>query len=109
MAGKSDSGEQNWVTTGAAYLSKPTASRTTKYGYKTHRAPVKMCTSTYNKQFHTQTWGEQRVKYTTSNEGNVNQVCGKTRQNKWKMKGGLAMARRPVTSTAEHRPNKERN
>jgi hypothetical protein len=33
----------------------------------------------------------------TSNDGNVNQVCGKTRQNKWKMKGGLAMAKRPAS------------
>jgi hypothetical protein len=49
-----------------------------------------------------------RVKYTTLNEGNGNQVCRKTRQNKWKMKSGSTMARRPVTPTAEHRPNKER-
>jgi hypothetical protein len=28
-------------------------------------------------------------------------VCGKTRQNKWKMKNGSVMARRPKTSTAE--------
>jgi hypothetical protein len=27
------------------------------------------CTSTTNKQFRTRTWGEQRVKYTTSNDG----------------------------------------
>jgi hypothetical protein len=33
------------------------------------------------------------VKYTASNEGNVNQVCGKTRQNKWKMKGPPNAAR----------------
>jgi hypothetical protein len=45
--------------------------------------------------------GEQRVKYTTRNEGTKNQVCGKTKQNKWKMKNGSAMARRPVMSTAE--------
>jgi hypothetical protein len=32
--------------------------------------------------------GEQRVKYTTINEGNENQVCRKTRQNKWKIKRG---------------------
>ena len=41
--------------------------------------------------------GEQRVKHTTINEGNENQVCRKTRQNKWKMKSGSTMARRPVT------------
>jgi hypothetical protein len=34
----------------------------------------------------------------------LNQVCGKTRQNKWKTKGGAAMARRPVTLTTECRP-----
>ena len=39
-----------------------------------------------NKQFHTRTWGEQRVKYTTIHDGNGNQMCKKTRQNKWKMK-----------------------
>ena len=52
--------------------------------------------------------GQQRVKYTTGNELDWKQVCGKTRQNQWKMKNGSMMARRPVTSTAEHRPNKER-
>ena len=36
-------------------------------------------------------------------------MCRKTRQNKWKMKSGLWMARRPVTPTAERSPNKERN
>jgi hypothetical protein len=41
--------------------------------------------------------GGQGVKYTTLNEGNGNQVCRKTRQNKWKMKSGSVMARRPVT------------
>ena len=40
-----------------------------------------------------------RVKYTTGNEWDWNQVCGKTRQNQWKMKNGSMMARRPVTST----------
>ena len=38
--------------------------------------------------------GTERVKYTTMNDGNGNQVCKKTRQNKWKMKSGSAMARR---------------
>ena len=33
----------------------------------------------------------------------------KTRQNKWKMKSGSAMARRSVTSTAERLMNKERD
>ena len=51
----------------------------------------------------------QRVKYTTINEGNEKQVCRKTRQNKWKMKSGSPMARRPVTPTTENRTNKERN
>ena len=46
-----------------------------------------------DKQFHTKTWGKQRVKYTTHNEGNENQVCVKTRQNKWKMKNGSDTAR----------------
>ena len=63
----------------------------------------------YKKQFRTRTWGGQRVKYTTCNWWNWNQVCGRTRQNKWKMSDGSAMARRPVTSTAERRPNKERD
>ena len=62
-----------------------------------------------NMQYHTKTWGKQRFKYTMHNEGNENQVCGKTRQDKWKMKNGSAMARRPATSTSEHRPNKERH
>ena len=52
--------------------------------------------------------GKQRVKYTTGNEWDCKQVCGKTRQNQWKIKKGSMMARRPVTSNAEHRPNKER-
>ena len=33
----------------------------------------------------------------------------KERQKKWNMKSGSAMASRPVTSTAESRPNKERD
>ena len=78
-------------------------------GYITRRTPDITCTSTYNKQYRTRTWGEERVKYTTCIWWNWNQVCGKTRQNKWKMKSGFAMARRPVTSTAERCPNKERD
>jgi hypothetical protein len=60
-------------------------------GYITRRTRDITCTSTYNKQYRTRTWGEQRVKYTTCNWWNWNQVCGKTRQNKWKIKRGSAM------------------
>jgi hypothetical protein len=61
-------------------------------------------------------WGKQRVKYTTHNEGNENQVCGKTRKNKWKMnrrwledwrtppEQGEASTSAEVT-TAPHRPD----
>ena len=46
-----------------------------------------MCTSTYNKQYHTKTWGEQRVKYTTHNEGMKTRCVGKQDKTngKWKM------------------------
>ena len=47
-------------------------------GTITRRAPVKqMCASTYNKQYSTKTWGEQRVKYTTLNEEMKTRCMGK--------------------------------
>ena len=71
----------------SSLISKPTAIKKITYkgtkpdAHQKHSAQVLT-----NKQFHTRTWGEQGVKYTTLNEGNGNQVCRKTRQNKWKMK-----------------------
>jgi hypothetical protein len=53
--------------------------------------------------------GEQRVKYTTCNEWDWNQVRYKTRQNQRKMKRGSAMARKSATSTVERHPNKGRD
>ena len=67
----------------------------------------KNITLTINNLWQRHEW-KQRVKYTTGNEWDWKQVCGKTRQNQWKMKNGSMMARRPVKSNTEHRPNKER-
>ena len=41
--------------------------------------------------------------------GNENQVCRQQDKTNGYMKNGEAMARKPVTSTAERRPNKERS
>ena len=61
-----------------------------------------------NKQYPTQTWREQRAKYTVIMRRRKPGVqVNKTKQ--MEMKGGVAMARRPVTSTAERCPNKERD
>ena len=48
-----------------------------------------------------------QVFFTTCNWWDWKQLWRKTRQNQWKMKNGSVMARRSVTSTAEHPPNKE--
>jgi hypothetical protein len=54
-----------------------------------------------------QTWVRGPVAH-LYNKHNTDNKQSLTRQNQWKMKNGSMMARRPVTSTAEHHPNKER-
>ena len=67
-AEKSGAREQNWVITGDL-LSKTNGIQNNKINR--HKNNL-LCAhgnvhKHYNKQSHTKTWGEQRVKYTTSN------------------------------------------
>ena len=86
VAEKSGEGEQKLCLQWHSLKIKTTGNRTIYQWVQNPSHTRITCTSTYNKQFRTRTWGEQRVKYTTCNDGIETRCVGRQYKTNGKLK-----------------------